>query len=215
MALNQREVSQLYRRRARHYDISANVYYLLGFREFAYRKMAVRALDLKPGDVAVEIGCGTGLNFGLLREAVGSEGKIVGVDLTPEMLAEASKRIGRNRWSNIELVQSDAAAYQFPERVDGILSTFAITLVPEFDKTVRYGAAALSSGKRFVILDFKRPDHWPMWLVKFFVLISRPFGVSLDLAERHPWESIRRYLPLVEFKELYFGGLYLCVGQAT
>jgi hypothetical protein len=39
------------------------------------------------------------------------------------------------------------------------------------------------------------------------------FGVSLDVATRHPWESIRRYLPEVEYKEYYFGSAYLCVGK--
>jgi len=65
-----------------------------------------------------------------------------------------------------------------------------------------------------VIVDFKKPDKWPMWLLKLFVIFTRPFGVSLDLADRHLWESVARYITLIEFKELYFGGIYLCVGQA-
>jgi len=214
VAFSKNELSEIYGKRARHYDVSANLYYLLGFRESAYRKRAVRALNLKPGDTVVEIGCGTGLNFGLLRAAVGSEGRIVGVDLTAEMLGRATKRIADNHWSNIELVQRDAAAYEFPGRADGILSTFAITLMPEYDEVIKSGAAALGSGKRFVILDFKKPDAWPTWLIKFFVFITRPFGVSIDLAERHPWKSINRYLTPVQYHELYFGGLYICVGEA-
>jgi len=214
MVFNTEELARLYRKRARHYNLCANLYYLLGFREFAYRKKAVLALDLRPGAVVVEIGCGTGLNFGLLRRGVGSEGRIIGVDLTREMLDRASTRIAKNHWSNIELVQSDAAAYDFPERVDGILSTFAVTLMPEYDRIIKNGAAALGSGKKFVILDFKKSDAWPAWLINFFVFVTKPFGVSIDLAERHPWESIQRYLTHVQIYELYFGGLFLCVGEA-
>jgi len=215
MALDNKAIARLYKKRAARYDFSANAYYLLGIREFAYRKMAAAALNLKPGDTVVEIGCGTGLNFSLLRRSVGPAGRIVGVDLTPEMLEEADRRVRRSGWSNVELVQSDAAAYRFPEALDGIISTFAITLIPEYDKIIAKGAAGLSPGKRFVILDFKKPDNWPMWLIRLFVVFTRPFGVSLDLADRHPWESIGRYMASIEFRELYFGAVYLSVGQAA
>jgi len=67
MALTKKELIDLYRLRSRNYDITANLYYLIGFREQAYRKKAVRTLDLKPGDTVVEIGCGTGLNFPLFK----------------------------------------------------------------------------------------------------------------------------------------------------
>lgn len=97
---------------------------------------------------------------------------------------------------------------------DGIISTFAITLVPEYDRVIQNGAAALSARKRCVILDFKKPDNWPIWLIKLFFVFTRPFGVSLDLAERHPWESIRRHMAMLEFKELHFGSIYLCIGEA-
>jgi len=213
MAMDKISVARLYQKRAENYDISANLYYLIGIREFAYRRKTVDALKLERGDTAVEIGCGTGLNFKLLRERVGSEGKIIGVDLTVEMLSAASKRIERHNWSNIELVQSDAAAYDFPDRTDGIISTFAITLIPEYEKIIKKGATALSPGKRLVVLDFKMPDSWPMWLIKFFVIITRPFGVTLDLANRHPWESIDQCLNLVEFNTKYFGGIYIAAGQ--
>jgi ubiquinone/menaquinone biosynthesis C-methylase UbiE len=90
MALDQRSIAHLYRKRAKHYDFSANAYYLLGVREFEYRKIGVGTLNLKKGDTVVEIGCGTGLNFSLLRKEVGPNGKIIGVDMAPEMLEEAS-----------------------------------------------------------------------------------------------------------------------------
>lgn len=63
MALNKDQIKELYVRRARNYNFTANLYYLIGFREYYYRKQAVKELNLKPGDTVVEIGCGTGLNF--------------------------------------------------------------------------------------------------------------------------------------------------------
>jgi hypothetical protein len=43
--------------------------------------------------------------------------------------------------------------------------------------------------------------------------LNSPYGVSLDLADRHPWESVRRYFQEVEYHEFYFGALYLSVGE--
>ena len=55
MTLDKRSIALLYRKRAKLYDFSANAYYLLGFREFAYRKIGVEALNLKKGDTVVEV----------------------------------------------------------------------------------------------------------------------------------------------------------------
>jgi hypothetical protein len=49
------------------YDLTAHFYYLIGFREWSYRKRAIRTLRLQPGASVVEIGCGSGLNLPLLH----------------------------------------------------------------------------------------------------------------------------------------------------
>lgn len=213
MALTKDEVSQLYRKRAARYDILSSLYYLLGFRIAAYRRRAVEALELSTGDIVVELGCGTGANFPLLQEAVGPDGRIIGVDLTDPMLEGARQRVERNGWNNVELVRIDAARYGYPLPPDGIVSSFALTLFPEYEQVVEDGAEALNPGGRFVVLDLKRPDNAPEWLVRLAVLLGRPFGVTLDLAVRHPWEAMDRVLDRVEMEELYFGFAYICSGS--
>ncbi len=207
------EVRDVYRKRARLYDITANLYYLLGFREQAFRWLAVNALDLAPGDTVVEIGCGTGLNFALLQAKVGPQGKIIGVDLTDAMLAEAQKRVAARGWSNVELVESAAADYRFPRGLDGILSTFALTLEPEYDRVIAQGARALKPGKRWVVLDLKIPSGWLRRLAPWLVFLVRPFAVSMEVAKRHPWESMQRRLRNVTMEEHYFGIIYLAAGE--
>ena len=213
MTFSKTQIVNLYRRRAASYDLSANLYYLVGFREQAYRKRAVAALQLQPGDTVVDLCCGTGLNFSLIQKSVGPEGRIIGVDLTDRMLDLARFRVKRNGWKNVELVRADAASYVFPEEVDGVLSTFAITLVPEYDKVIQRAAGALSPGKRCVVLDLKLPERIPRWLVRFAVFITRPFGVTLDLAARHPWESMERHLNRVSLEEKYMGFAYIACGE--
>jgi ubiquinone/menaquinone biosynthesis C-methylase UbiE len=73
-----------------------------------WRREAIQMLDLTRGDMVVDIGCGTGLNFPLLQEVIGSEGKIIGVDLSDAMLDKARRRALENDWKNVELVCMDA-----------------------------------------------------------------------------------------------------------
>jgi len=213
MALNKNQIIQLYRKRAINYDWSANLYYLIGFREFKYRKLAIQQLQLHPGDTVVEIGCGTGLNFPLLAGAVGSEGRVIGVDLTDKMLAMARARVTKNNLTNVELVHMDATEYSFPDRVNGIISTFAITLIPGYEEIVRRGAEALAPQGRMVIADLRKPDRWPMWVVNFMVWITRPFGTSLDITRRKPWEAMQTYLANTSFTKLYGGFTYISAGE--
>ncbi len=207
------ELIDLYRRRAPRYNLSANLYKLMGFREDHYRRRAVDALGLRPGDTVVELGCGTGLNFDYLVPAVGPAGRVIGVDLTDAMLDRARARIAARRWSNVDLVHSDAGSYQFPGRVDGVFSSFALTLVPDYEEVIARAAAALAPGRSLVVLDLKRPDGTPEWLVRAGVFVARPFGVTLDLADRHPWEAMGKYYADVTVTDLYFGFAYIATGR--
>src|SRR3954470_17761191 len=143
---------ETYRKKAKHYDITSRLYPVPGYPQRAQRLRAAQALGLRPGDSVVEIACGTGLNFSLLEQAVGPKGRIVGVDLTDAMLAQAQHRIETNGSSNVSLVQADAAEFEFPTGVDAILATYAHALLPESGQVIAHGAAALSAGGRWVVL---------------------------------------------------------------
>ncbi len=211
---NQEGLVEIYQRRARHYDLYARLFPLAGMRVPTYRRQAVHALKLEAGDTVVEVGCGTGLNFPLLEGAVGPTGRIVGVDLTDAMLAQARERVRAHGWQNVRLVQSDAAAFQFPPDLDGILSTFALTLVPDYDRVILNGCRALKVGKRWVVADFKMPSgalsKMAPLLAKLFV---QPFGGNVSMANRHPWESMNKYLEDVSMNESYLGMVYVAVGE--
>lgn len=207
------DVIEIYKKRAARYNFSTSIMHnILGMRLNTHRKQAARVLELKPGDTVVEIGCCTCGNFPYLQKAVGMKGKIIGVDLTASMLAEARQRVQKNKWKNVELIQSDAAAYKFPEQVDGILSTFAITMTPEFDQVIADGSSALAAGKKWVIMDFKAPTNWLSKFTKVLVLLVRPYGGTLNMADRHPWVSLQKYLSDINIKEFWLGMAYIADG---
>ena len=208
---------ETYRKKAKHYDVTSRFYPVPGYPQRAHRLRAVQALGLRPGASVVEIACGTGLNFSLIEQVIGPDGRIVGVDLTDAMLAEAEHRIRTNGWRNISLVQADAAEFEFPNEVDAILSTYALTQVPECGEVIAQGAAALSRGGRWVVLDLKVPDNGPRWLAQLGVALVRPFGSIHKWAVRRPWETIRAAmqdeLPDLSWSELFFGTSFLAAGS--
>jgi ubiquinone/menaquinone biosynthesis C-methylase UbiE len=205
----------LYRKRARHYDLAVWTYRLLGIREKMYRRHAVAGLAPRPGDTVVDLACGTGLNFQFLQPFITGEGRIIAVDLTDAMLDVARRRVESAGWRNIEFVQADMAEYEFPAGIAGVLSTFAISLVPSFDQVIRRAAAGLQPDGRMVIFDLRTPHHWPLWLARLTAWVNHPFGVTLESTYRSPWESLQKHLQQVCYREYLFGYLYLAVGQKT
>jgi len=207
---------ETYRRKARHYDMTSRLYPAPGYPQRAQRRRAVRALGLRPGDTVVEIACGTGLNFSLLEDAIGPGGRIVGVDLTDAMLARAYARIETNGWSNVSLVQADASGFEFPKDVDAILSTYALSQVPECAEVIAHGAAALSEGGRWVVLDLKLPTATPRWLARLATAPVRPFASIDEWIVRRPWETIRaamqEQLADLSWAELFLGTAFLAAG---
>jgi ubiquinone/menaquinone biosynthesis C-methylase UbiE len=201
-----------YRKKARHYDVTSRLYPVPGYPQRGQRLRVVRALGLRPGDSVVDMACGTGLNFSLLQEVIGPEGRIIGVDLTDAMLGQAQDRIAANGWRNVSLVQADAAEFDFPAEVDAILSTYALSHVPECRDVIAHGAAALSRGGRWVVLDLKVPDNAPRWL-------ARPVGSIHEWMARRPWEAVRAAmqdaLDDLSWTELFFGTAFLAAASSS
>jgi ubiquinone/menaquinone biosynthesis C-methylase UbiE len=209
---NQAQIIDIYRQRAKGYDASS-----ISSLE-TWRKKAVKLLNLVRGDLVVDIGCGTGLNFALLQEAIGPEGRIIGVDLTDAMLDQARQRVAAHGWKNVELVQSDATQYQFPTQVDGIISTFALTFVPDCERVIQHGCWALAPGRQWVVLDMAWPTRWPLWWRHLLFFLRLPsYGITADVVQRRPWQTIwstmERHLINVARKQFWMGFFYLASGE--
>ncbi|HYY19669.1 MAG TPA: methyltransferase domain-containing protein [Streptosporangiaceae bacterium] len=205
-----------YRKKAKHYNITSRLYPAPGYPQRTQRLRAVQALGLRTGDTVIDMACGTGLNFPLLQQVVGPGGRIVGVDLTDAMLARAQDRIEANGWGNVSLVQADAASFGFPAGADAILSTYALTQVPECAEVIAHGTAALAAGGRWAVLDLKVPGRTPGWLAQVGTATVRPFAAIDQWMMRRPWETIRAAMQeqLTDFTwtELFFGTAFLAAG---
>lgn len=208
-----------YRKRAARYDFTANLYYLFGYREWKYRRQAVEALDLQPGDKVLELGCGTGLNFSLFQRYIGSTGHITGVDLTDAMLQQAQKRVFQHKWNNVTLIQHDASIFQNPAKVNAVFSSYALSIFPEIEQVIRNGVNSLVPGGRLVLLELQIPAPWPSLIASAAVALMKPYAVTGEWASGRPWELIcktaQELLTNVEVTEQYFGLTYIISGKTS
>jgi demethylmenaquinone methyltransferase/2-methoxy-6-polyprenyl-1,4-benzoquinol methylase len=208
-------VVESYRKYAKSYDLAVKLYRLLGLKIGKYRKMTVNALELSKGDFVVELGCGTGLNFPLVLDAIGPDGKLIGVDVTDKMLDQASIRVKENGWKNVELVQGDFANYEFPNELDGIFTTGAVQYSPQYDEIIKKGYKVLKHGKNFVIFDFKMPQGFTRIFAPVLIFFTKAFEANEEYLKRHAWESIEKYFEKTTFQEGWGGFVYLSVGTKT
>ena len=95
-----------------------------------------------------------------------------------------------------------------------MLSTFALCLVPDFERVIWNGARALAPGKRWVALDLKMPTNSLSRLGPYLMLLARPFGATVEVASRKPWEDMQKRLKNVSVTDLFLGTAYLAVGEA-
>jgi demethylmenaquinone methyltransferase/2-methoxy-6-polyprenyl-1,4-benzoquinol methylase len=179
--------------------------------------MAVEALKLKPGDTVLELACGTGINFPLFQEYIGSTGRIIGVDLTDAMLEQAQNRVAKQGWDNVTLIQHDASTFQIPSQVNAIFSSFALSIFPDTEKVLANIASALPLNGRLVLLELQIPTYWPSWIASAAVALMKPFAITDDWVVRRPWETIRNtikgLLDNVEVDERFFGLTYIISGE--
>ena len=122
MSISKSEVRSTYDASSRFYDFALRLYALIGISR-TFRVKSVDLLNLKRGDTVVELGCGTGVNFSMIMERIGPEGRLIGVDISRGMLDRARQRAERAGWTNVELTHGDIAEYTLPKEVSGVLST--------------------------------------------------------------------------------------------
>ncbi len=163
------------------------------------RRRAAAALNLRPNSTALEIGCGTGLNFPyLLAYLDPNEGRLVGLDFSADMLERAERRRARRGWRNVELVQGDATALDLGRQFDAIFFGYSLTMIPDWVAALDRAIEHLAPAGTLVVLDFSRFVGWgplaPLmrgWFRLNHVETLRPYedelGKRLDRYTVHYW----------------------------
>ncbi|ELY99439.1 class I SAM-dependent methyltransferase [Natrialba asiatica] len=124
------------------------------------RRRVAAACRLDPGDTVVEMGCGTGANLPYLREQVGPEGTVIGIDVTQPVLARAATTAA-DRYDNVHVVRGDATRPPIPATdIDAVLATFVVGMLDDPAGAVDDWCELVGPGGHVVLANAARSEAW-------------------------------------------------------
>jgi demethylmenaquinone methyltransferase/2-methoxy-6-polyprenyl-1,4-benzoquinol methylase len=176
-----------------------------------YRHAVVEALPLKRGQVVLDVGCGTGLCCGLLRDKVGPGGTVIGIEESPEMAAVAREYIAREGWRNVTVVQSPAEDARLEATADAALFC-AVHDILQSPRALRNVMVSLGPGAWVAAGGGKWAAPVMVAVNSMVRMVHAPYVRSFSGFDR-PWRHLEQLVEDVQVQEMAFGGGYVMTGR--
>ena len=200
------------------YRVVAPIYDLVSGEWPVYRAgrvAGIESLELQPGDTVLDVGCGTGLSFPLLAEAVGPAGHVIGVDASPQMLAVAQRRTKRLD-TGVTLLCADATANRDPAwaaveelRPDAVLFTYSLSLMKPWREAWQAARSVADPRAKVVVVDMAIPDGWA---AVFSPLAQAACWLGRADIRAHPWRGVEEEYDHVRHQRLRGGHIRVVTG---
>ena len=111
--------------------------------------------DIQEGDTVIDLGSGAGNDVFIARRLVGEKGRVIGIDMTPEMVIRALQNNQKLGYSNVEFVLGEIESIEsiVNETADVVISNCVMNLVPDKEKAFKEIFRVLKTGGHFSISD--------------------------------------------------------------
>lgn len=181
----------------------------------AQAKRAIDAAGLERGERVLLFCCGTGRELAAVRERIGAEGAIVGLDFSAAMLSQARRFVEEQGWTNVTLLEADVTASPLEASFDVGVCTLGMSIIPDWTAACRSLLASVRPGGRIVVADLQSAEGWRRMFNPLLAWWTRPYGGSAEgLANaRALFQRLEHELELVASHTCGQGTYRLCVAR--
>lgn len=178
-------------------------------RHVAWRKDTMKRMDVQKGATALDVCCGTGDWTISMAEAVGSTGKVVGLDFSENMLSIGKEKVKNLSLQNIELIHGNAMALPFEDNsFDYVTIGFGLRNVPDYFQVLKEMHRVVKPGGKVVCLETSQPTligFRQMYFLYFQYVMPMLGKIFAKSYNEYAWlhESAKDFPGMKELKAMY------------
>ena len=189
VAVSPQEIREGYTTLSRCYAIAEGIF------EKGLRRKGLKLLSLRPGEVVLEIGFGTGYSLKEMASSVGKNGKAYGIDITPQMLEITTKRLKRaGLGERVELYEGDARKMPYEDgKFDAVYMAGTLELfdTPDIPRVLKEIKRVLKVGGRLCLASLTKEAREGSLFVRFYEWLHLKIPKYFNCRPIYPAESLK------------------------